>query len=382
MQVAILRQRVAGRGGAETTLAHLGHGLAAAGHQVTVYGASRAPEAQKALGPGIGYVPVPVWGGKAGRLLSYALNTRRLLRQSPPQVVFSLERTLHQQVYRAGDGCHREWLARRAPFLSPGARVAEGLRPLHRVMLFLEKRLFADPGLRRVIANSQQVKAEISRHYGVAPERIRVIYNGLDREQFRPRDDAALKALRQRLGAPPAAGLVLFVGSGFRRKGLTYLIEAFGSLKDRQSVLWVVGKGNPAPYRRLAGRLGCAGRVRFWGPQAEVASFYQAATVLALPTLYDPCSNVVLEALACGTPVVTTAANGAAEFLAPGLSGEILTQPDDVAGLAQALAAYLERGPDPEMRRAAQEAVAHLSWEATVAQTLAVLEETAAVSGG
>jgi UDP-glucose:(heptosyl)LPS alpha-1,3-glucosyltransferase len=144
----------------------------------------------------------------------------------------------------------------------------------------------------------------------------------------------------------------------------------------------VVGKGNPAPYQRLAERLGCAGRVKFWGPQEEVASFYQAATVLALPTLYDPCSNVVLESLACGTPVVTTAANGASEFLAPGRSGEILTQPDDVASLAQALAAYLERGPDPERRLAAQEAVAHLSWEATVAQTLAVLEEAAAEGGG
>jgi UDP-glucose:(heptosyl)LPS alpha-1,3-glucosyltransferase len=382
MEIAILRYQVTGLGGAETTLAHLARGLAAAGHRVTVYGATRAPAAQPALGPGIGYVPVPVWGGKAGRLLSYALNTRRLLRQSPSQVVFSLERTLHQQVYRAGDGCHREWLARRAPFLSPGARLAEGLRPLHRVMLFLEKRLFADPGLRRVIANSRQVKAEINRHYGVTPERIRVIYNGLDRQQFRPLEDAALKALRPRLGAPPDSGIVLFVGSGFKRKGLTYLIEAFGSLKDRQSVLWVVGKGNPAPYRRLAGRLGCAGRVRFWGSQAEVASFYQAATVLALPTLYDPCSNVVLEALACGTPVVTTAANGAGEFLTPGLSGEILAQPDDVAGLAQALDVYLERGRDPVKRRAAQEAVAHLSWEATVAQTLAVLEEAAAARGG
>jgi UDP-glucose:(heptosyl)LPS alpha-1,3-glucosyltransferase len=382
MQVAILRQRVTGWGGAETTLAHLARGLAAAGHRVTVYGATRAPAAQPALGPGIGYVPVPVWGGKACRLLSYALNTRRLLRQSPPQVVFSLERTLHQQVYRAGDGCHREWLARRAPFLSPGARLAEGLRPLHRVTLFLEKRLFADPGLRRVIANSRQVQAEITRHYGVAPERIRVIYNGLDRHRFRPLEAAALKALRPRLGAPPDSGIVLFVGSGFKRKGLTYLIEAFSSLKDRQSVLWVVGKGNPAPYRRLAGRLGCAGRVRFWGSQAEVSSFYQAATVLALPTLYDPCSNVVLEALACGTPVVTTAANGAAEFLTPGLSGEILAPPDDVAGLAQALDVYLERGPDPEMRRAAQEAVAHLSWEATVAQTLAVLEEAVAARSG
>ena len=62
-------------------------------------------------------MPVPVWGGKTGRLLTYALNTRRLLRDAGPQVVFSLERTLSPQVYRAGDGCHREWLPPR-PLIS------------------------------------------------------------------------------------------------------------------------------------------------------------------------------------------------------------------------------------------------------------------------
>ena len=61
----------------------------------------------------------------------------------------------------------------------------------------------------------------------------------------------------------------------------------------------MVGKGNPPPYRR-ARRLGVADRLKFWGPETELAPFYQAATVLALPTIYDPCSNVVLEALGCG----------------------------------------------------------------------------------
>jgi UDP-glucose:(heptosyl)LPS alpha-1,3-glucosyltransferase len=107
----------------------------------------------------------------------------------------------------------------------------------------------------------------------------------------------------------------------------------------------------------------------------ETAPFYQAATVLALPTLYDPCSNVVLEALACGTPAVTTAANGAAEFITPGENGVILMRPDDVAGLGDALATFHARGRDPEVRRAAAQAVAELSWERTVAQTLEVLHE-------
>jgi UDP-glucose:(heptosyl)LPS alpha-1,3-glucosyltransferase len=378
MQIALLRQRVTALGGAETTLNYLARGLAAAGHEVSVYGTEDAAAAQAALGPGAAYVRVPVWGGKTLRLLSFALNVRRLLKDTGPQVVFSLERTPGAQVYRAGDGCHREFLRRRAPYLSPLARAAQRLSPFHRVMLLLERRLFTDPGLRRVIANSRQVQDEIIRLYGVDPGHLRIVYNGLDRQRFHPLTADAGAALRRRLGAPEDGALVLFVGSGFERKGLTYLLQAFGSLKDRTSHLWVVGKGQFAPYRRVAARLGMADRVKFWGPVKETAPFYQAAAVLALPTLYDPCSNVVLEALACGTPAVTTAANGAAEFITPGANGAILTRPDDVPALNQALAAFLAPAQDPQVRRAATDAVAGLSWERTVAQTLEVLREAGA----
>ncbi len=375
MKIALLRQRVGGPGGAETTLQHLARGLAAAGHAVTVYGSQAADTARQVLGPEIGYVPVPVWGGKTGRLLSYALNTHRLLRQAAPQVVFSLERTLFQQIYRAGDGCHREWLRRRTPLLSPAALALQSLSPFHRVLLALERRLFADPGLKRIIANSHMVKEEIIRHYQVDPARLTVIYNGLDRQRFQPLAESERAALRALHGADAGTPILLFAGSGFERKGLTHLLDAFGSLQNRTAVLWVAGKGRLAPYQRQAWRLGLSGRVKFLGPQADLAPLYQAATLLALPTIYDPCSNVVLEALACGVPVLTTAANGAAEFLTPGANGEILARPDDLPGLARDLGEYLVRGEAPEVRQAAAAAVAHLSWEATVAQTLAVLEE-------
>lgn len=374
MKIALLRQRVGGPGGAETTLQHLARGLAAAGHEVTVYGTQPEGAAKAVLGPGIGYVPVPVWGGKTGRLLTYAVNTRRLLRQAAPGMIFSLERTLSPQVYRAGDGCHREWLRLRTPYLYPAARALQTLIPFHRVLLALERRLFSDPHLQRVIANSRQVQAEIIRHYQVDPARLVVIYNGLDRQRFRPLAEPERAALKARLGAP-AVPIILFAGSGFRRKGLTYLLDAFSRIKNQDSVLWVVGKGRLAPYQRQARRLGLGGRLKFWGPQADLAPFYQAATVLALPTLYDPCSNVVLEALGCGAPVITTATNGAAEFLTPGANGTILARPDDRSGLTLALEEYLARGETPEVRQAAAAAVAHLSWETTVAQTLKVLEE-------
>jgi UDP-glucose:(heptosyl)LPS alpha-1,3-glucosyltransferase len=375
MRIALLRQRVTTLGGAETTLGHLVQWLAAFGHAVTVYGADREPEVRAALGTRAGYVRVPVWGGKTLRLLTFALNSRRLLESTTPQVVFSLERVFSPQVYRAGDGCHREWLARRAAYQTSWDRAAQRLSLFHQTMLLLERRLFAFPGLKKVIANSRQVQEEVVRHYKVAPDRIRVIYNGLDRERFKPLAAGERAELRRRLEAPDNGEIILFVGSGFERKGLSYLLQAFSGLKDKHCHLWVVGKGRADPYRRLAARLGLADRVRFWGQVAETAPYYQAATVLALPTLYDPCSNVVLEALACGTPVVTTAANGAAEFLTPGENGAIIPQPDDIAGLQEALADFLERGKSPQTRQAATAAVAGLSWEATVAQTIEVLEE-------
>ena len=382
MKIAVLRQRVGGLGGAEATLGYLVRGLAAAGHEVVVYAVDAGPEASQALGPGVSLMTVPVWGGKAGRLLSYALNSRRLLKQDGVEVVFSLERTLFQQVYRAGDGCHREWLDRRAPFLSPAARLGQQFSLFHRVMLGLEGRLFTDPGLVRVIANSRQVKEEIIRHYQVDPDKIRVIYNGLDHGKFRPGPVGSGKTIGNQLGAPPGAKIILFVGSGFTRKGLAYLIEAFSCLTDQEGLLWVVGKGSVRRYQQLAARLGVEGRVKFWGPRAEVAPFYQAATVLALPTIYDPCSNVVLEALGCGCPVVTTEGNGAKEFITPGVNGAILAQPNDIQALAQALQEFSAAGREPQVRQKAQEAVAHLSWDLTTSQTLTVLEEAAAKGRG
>ncbi len=378
MQIALLRPRVEGPGGAEATGRHLARGLAAAGHGVTVYGAAAEFENAAALGPQVRYVRVPVWGGKTGRLLTYVLNSRRLLRKTRPDVVLSLERTLFQHVYRAGDGCHREWLTRRAPFLSPMKRLLQDISPFHRVMLWLEKRVFASPELKRVIANSRQVKEEISRHFPVDPAMIKIVYNGLDHGAFHPVAEAERRSLRQKFGVSEEEGIILLVGSGFARKGLTFLLEAVSRLNNEPVQLWVVGKDRLGPYQAQAQKLGIAAQVRFWGPQTEVVPFYQSASILALPTLYDPCSNVVLEALGCGCPVITTAANGASEFIRPGENGAIMARPDAISEWAEALRHWLARSRDPRVSQAARDAVAHLSWDATVSRTLEVLEEAAA----
>jgi UDP-glucose:(heptosyl)LPS alpha-1,3-glucosyltransferase len=378
MRLALIRQRWSALGGAENTLLALTRELLRQGHEVTLVTAERQPLPELASLAHLHWQPVPVWPGKVGRVLGFALNARRLVQQGQFEVIFSLERTLRQDAYRAGDGCHREWLVRRRPYDSWPQRLHLICSPFHRTLLNLEKRLFHDPSLKLVIANSRQVQAEVQRHYQVAPEKIRVIYNGVDRDRFSPEKLRSLPGgTLADLGLKPEMPTIVFVGSGFKRKGLHFLIAALALMQRRESRLLVVGHGRTKPYLRLAQNLGVAHRVRFLGPQPKIERFYAAAQVLALPTIYDPCSNVVLEALACGRPVITTAANGAAEFIHPGENGAILTQPDDGPGLAAALDEYLERAGDPAVQQAAAAAVANLSWPKTVAETLAILEAIA-----
>lgn len=371
MKLALVRYSLAGTGGAENTVLALTRELLRLGHRITLVTAAPAPGLAH---PALEQIKIPVWPGKSGRILGFVLHSRRFLRQEPFDLIFSLERTLYQTVYRAGDGCHREWLARRRPYDSFWSRWLLPLNPFHRLVLGLEQRLLQDPGLRLVIANSRMVGQELQRHYQVPVAKIRVIYNGVDQDRFNPSRLAALRAPAcSRFGLDPTIPYLLFLGSGFKRKGLRFAIEALPRLEHKRAHLLIVGKDRPEPYLRLARRLAVAERVRFLGVQREPELCYAVARVVVLPTLYDPCSNVVLEALAGGRPVLTTQANGAAEFIWPGANGVVLSRPEAVAELAAAGDEFLARSEDAAVKDAAVAAVADLSWRRTVAETLTAL---------
>jgi len=372
MHIALVRQRFTPLGGAENTLAALAREFARRGHRVTVVAAAWVGASLD----GVGWQRVPVGGGRTLRLWSFARGCRRLLPAGEFDVVFSLERIHRADVYRAGDGCHREWLARRRAMAGARERLGLTLSPFHLYLLGLERELFASPRLRYVIANSVQVQEEIVRHYGYPTERIRVVYNGVDRRRFYPSEAKARESSwRREVGLTDRDRVILFVGSGFHRKGLAFAIRALAQVPGDTAHLVVVGAGRARRYMKLAQRLGVMARVHFQGPQGSVEDYYRGAAAVVLPTLYDPCSNVALEALACGVAVVTSGANGAAEFIARGENGAVVTRPDDVDGLATALGEWLERAGDPRVRQAALTAVAGLSWERTAAETLGVLEE-------
>jgi len=177
------------------------------------------------------------------------------------------------------------------------------------------------------------------------PDRLVPFPNGVDLDRF---DRAAVEGgpVRRRYNLVPDVPLLLIVAQDFARKGLTPTIEALATLPEPRPTLLVVGRDNPGPYRARAERRGVAGQVIFAGPIEDVRPFYAAADAFVMPTRHDPCSLVVLEALAMGVPVVSTAANGACDLMADGTHGRVLADPDDVAALAAAIADVLAHRPE------------------------------------
>ena len=310
-------------------------------------------------------------GPPTARALLLVAGARRFVRRGRWDVVQSHERTLSQDVYRAGEGCHRAYLA---------SRDGRGGRSLyHALMLGLERRIFARTP--RLVAIARRGKHEIEALYAVAPARVAVVYNGVDLERFHPRHRASLGvAARQELGVPAEAWAMVFVGSGFERKGLGTALSALAALDDRASRLLVVGKGNPRPYQALAERLGIRERVSWLGPRPDVERWYAAADTCVLPAHYEPFGNVHLEALAAGVPMVTSTAAGGAEVVLEGESGAIV-EPGAPDKLAAALARFRPRSAAhrAELAAAARRSAEPYSYAAQVAGFRRIHEESAAL---
>jgi UDP-glucose:(heptosyl)LPS alpha-1,3-glucosyltransferase len=322
MNILIISRPWSFHGGVESATAGLASALAAHGHDVHRAGPGRLPALRGVTDHPLLLPPLP----SIGRALAISLAAAVVARRGGWDVVQSHERTLTQDVYRAGEGCHRAYLEA----MGGGS----GRRLHHRVTLALERRVFARTPW--IVAIARRGADEIARHYGVPAQRLSVVYNGVDLERFHPRlRDRHRHGARSEVGVGADAWTVLFAGSGFERKGLPTAIRALALLADRGARLLVLGRGNEARYRALAAESGVAERVVWLGARPDIDRWYAAADVLALPSRYEPFGNVHLEALASGVPVVTSVRAGAAEVIDDRCGGAV--EPDDAAGLARAL---------------------------------------------
>jgi len=352
MKIGLVRRGFSGTGGAEAYLLRLAHGLVKAGHEPTLITSAEWPSDRW---PGGRIVRLP---GKTPSQFAKAFAETNF----GVDLTFSLERVPGCDVFRAGDGVHAAWLQRRGAFESPWKRWFHQYNPKHFALMHLERQLFRSA--KAVIANSRMVATEIRHWHGYPAEQIHIVPNGIG--PALPRQDRALA--RQKLGLPAEAFCVLFVGTGWERKGLKFAIEAVERL-GKDALLVVAGRGPQARY--------ASAQARFLGPISDLSALFSAADVFTLPTIYDPFSNACLEALAAGLPVVTTTANGFSEIITPGIHGHVV-EPGDVAALAGALEFWRE--PREDTDAVCRKLASRYTIERNVTETLVVLRRV--VGGG
>ena len=276
----------------------------------------------------------PMKWGRVSRESGFATAARKLWQQQEFDIVQSHERIAGCDIYRAGDGVHKRWLLQRSRILSGWKQRQLFSDSYHRYVMKAEHDMYTSAELKTVICNADMIKQEIIEDFSVPAEKIHVIYNAIDHKKFIPAEEAQRQRLRQQHNIPPQAHCLIFVGSGFERKGLKAAIEAIAATKTH---LLVVGKDKTERrYHQLAASLGCENRVHFLGMQPQVLPFYQLSDGLLLPTLYDPFPNVILEAMACGLPVITSNYCGGAEFIRDGYNG-FITDALDVPALIQSI---------------------------------------------
>jgi UDP-glucose:(heptosyl)LPS alpha-1,3-glucosyltransferase len=338
MRLAIIRQRYTPYGGAERFVERALQALAERGVEIALVTRRWPHDGDPRITP---VIVDPPYVGRTLRDAGFARAACAALARMPGTLVQSHERIACCDIYRAGDGVHAVWVEELARDASAAGRFALRASPYHRYMLGAERRLYASPRLKQVICISRMVQAEIHARFGLPLERLPVIYNAIDPAVFHPGLDAHRGSVRARHGIAADACVFLLVGSAYARKGVARALEALASVPAPAHLLVVGRDRHPARYDALARRLGVAGRVTFAGAQTDPGPYYGAADAFVLPTLYDALSNAVLEALACGLPVITSDRCGAGELVAAHQAG-IVCGARDIGAIAAGMAALAD----------------------------------------
>ena len=361
MKIALVHKRLDLKGGTERDLYLTAKGLRDLGHEVHLFCSEFA--VQVPAGVCAHRVPVIPFG-RTARLWSFAVSGSRLAAATHCDLIVGFGRILKQDVLRCGGGSHRYFLKQIGAEGGWRRRAWQKVSIYHRSVLAIERRQYSAGGFKEIIAVSGKVKEDLMRIYSIPEHRIRVIYNGVDRIRFTPgqRENARV-VIRDQWRIPRAAAVVLFIGSGFQRKGLDRLLAIWESERLQKTWLLVVGDdAGITRYKKLAETVG-QGRIIFTGRQTDVESYYAAADLVALPAAQEAFGNVVLEALSSGLPVLVSREVGAAELLSGALLRGIVDKPEDSVELERKLVALLEHAADPELIREAQTIAARFSWD-------------------
>ncbi len=280
----------------------------------------------------------------------------KICKEKEDKFYFSLERVRCPNIYRAGDGVHKVFLT---------VEKKSKLNPLHMVYLWIEKQMFNNAS--KIIANSEMVKQQIITTYNIDPEKIEVIYNGVP---LKPISD--FESIKKEFLIKDEK-ILLYVGSGFKRKGAEELLEIISKLQYQNIKCFIVGKEKKLNYyKNKAKELGIEEKVIFTGPRSDVDKFYSMADVFLFPTHYEPFSNVILEAMSFENAVFTTKQNGAAEILD---EIYVMQHPKDFSVVQKIDNLFFDENRLSKIKKENTETVQNFSIEKNVKDTLSIINK-------
>jgi UDP-glucose:(heptosyl)LPS alpha-1,3-glucosyltransferase len=384
LKVAFVLDRFLPSRGGERYFEGLANELSRAGHDVHFFAmaAEKCPEAAYQVHL------IPVWRfPRSLRILTFLLQSARLVKQDEFDIIHGVGWTLTMNVFNPHGGVEQAYL--KQEFRSITSRpyyvwkyLKRYLSLEHYLILWIQRRQYLSPKVKKIIAISQMIKKDIIQRYGTLAEKIVVVFNSVDLDRFHPRNrELYRKQKRDSLTIPLDTTVLFFVGNNYRLKGLESLMRALGFLRQRFGnhpfLLLVAGRGQVGRYRRKAQRLGVSDLVRFLGPVGEVEQYYAASDIYVHPTFYDSCSLTVLEALASGLPVVTTRFNGAADAILSQEGGRVVEDPACTEDLAEAIATFFDETRRERARVVTREWMERYPSSYNVRQTLQVYDEVA-----
>jgi UDP-glucose:(heptosyl)LPS alpha-1,3-glucosyltransferase len=353
------------RGGAERYTVDLADALRRTGENVSLLASSFPGDVIAA-----GDVLLPARGAtRVGRYVGFLDSLESHLKENSYDIVHAMLPVRRADIYHPHAGIAAEAIAsghlkHAAPLQRAIAKTSNRFNRRRQKFAAIERQLLSLENPPVVLCLSDYVKGFVRRHYVLPEQKLATLFNAVELNRFDPasRPDAGTE-IRTRFQIKPDHVVGLMMAQDFERKGLREAIAAMAKIPDPRLILLVVGKQDPTRYRDLATRAGVAERVVFAGSTSDPYAFYNAAEFFVLPTRHDPCSLVVLEALAMGVPVISTVFNGACEIMKEGTQGFVLKDPADGESLAAAMRELLDARRRSEMSKACLALRPALSYE-------------------
>ena len=331
------------KGGGEGYLANFANQLAERGHEVHIYASKWESDNNK-----IRYHTIPsIRFPKFLKDVSFVINSYKLMAKNDYDIVHVVGRALGMNVFNPHCGVEKAWLKQdllsvQCPYFRLLKRIIKFFSFRQNYILWLDRKQYTGKGVFRIIAISDMIKNDIVKYHNIDPQKIDVVYNGVDLKRFNPDNkNKYRKVIRDELSLGEEF-VLLYISNNFRLKGLLTLVKSLGELKKvgMDFKVLIIGRGNEAPYRKLAKKLGCIDNLLFLGHVGEIEKYYAASDLYVHPTFYDSCSLVTTESLASGLPVITTVFDGASGIMEDGRDGFVMRDPKNYMALAEKISLF------------------------------------------